>query len=302
MAIVTRARKSTGPAPEVSGRSKRNLTPYLLLLPGFVWLFLFFVAPLGTLAGTATQTRVPGGEIDEFQQTFRFANYWNAAFEYREQFGRSFAYAIIATLLCLMIGYPLAYVIAIKGGRWKNTLLVLVIAPFFCSFVLRTIAWKQILSDEGYVVDTLQFLHILGPQDGLTASGTAVVAGITYNFLPFMILPLYASLERIDPKLLEAGADLYGNALATFRRVTLPLSMPGVVAGTLLTFIPAAGDYVNAELLGNTRTKMIGNVVQSRFFKVVDYPSAAVLSFLLMAAIIILVSLYVRRAGTEELV
>jgi spermidine/putrescine transport system permease protein len=205
-------------------------------------------------------------------------------------------------VLTLLIGYPLAYAIAFKAGRWRNLLLVLVVAPFFCSFVLRTIAWRQILADEGLVVRALKYLHVIGDQTSLTTSAFAVVAGITYNFLPFMTLPLYASLERIDPRLHEAGADLYGNAFTTFRKVTFPLSMPGVVAGTLLTFIPAAGDYVNADLLGNSRTTMIGNVVQSRFFKIVDYPTAAVLSFLLMAAILLLVALYVRRAGTEELV
>jgi spermidine/putrescine transport system permease protein len=179
---------------------------------------------------------------------------------------------------------------------------VLVVAPFFTSFILRTVAWRQILSEEGFVVSSLKFLHVI-PQDmNVTASAVAVVAGITYNFLPFMTLPLYASLERIDPRLIEAGGDLYGSSFAVLRKVTFPLSMPGVVAGTLLTFIPAAGDYVNAALLGTPRTQMIGNVVESRFFRIVDYPTAAVLSFVLMAAILVLVTLYIRRAGTEELV
>ncbi|CAB4672316.1 unannotated protein [freshwater metagenome] len=179
---------------------------------------------------------------------------------------------------------------------------MLVVAPFFTSFLLRTIAWKQILGNEGPVVTVLRWLHILSPQTGLTASAFAVVTGMTYNFLPFMTLPLYASLERIDPRTLEAAGDLYANAITTFRKVTFPLSLPGVVAGTLLTFIPAAGDYINATLLGNPKTKMIGNVIESRFFEIVDYPTAAALSFLLMAAILILVMVYVRRAGTDELV
>jgi spermidine/putrescine transport system permease protein len=222
--------------------------------------------------------------------------------DYQEQFARSFLYAGLATLLTLVIAYPLAYTIAFKSGRWRNLLLVLVVAPFFTSFVLRTLAWRQILADEGFVVRPLKFLHLI-PQDAtVTASAVAVVAGITYNFLPFMTLPLYASLERIDPRLIEAGGDLYGNAFTVLRKVTFPLSMPGVVAGTLLTFIPAAGDYVNASLLGNPRTPMIGNVVESRFLRVVDYPTAAALSFVLMAAILVLVFFYVRKAGTEELV
>ncbi|HKG52416.1 MAG TPA: ABC transporter permease [Actinomycetales bacterium] len=286
--------------PERSRRGRR--TPYLLLLPGLVWLLAFFAVPLVTLAGTSTQTPAPSGETGAFQQTFRLANYLDALTEYAPQFGRSFLYALVATVLALLIGYPLAYAIAFKAGRWRNVLLVLVVAPFFCSFILRTIAWRQILADEGFVVRSLKSLHLIGDTTTLTASAVAVVAGITYNFLPFMTLPLYASLERIDGRLLEAGADLYGSSPTVFRKVTFPLSMPGVVAGTLLTFIPAAGDYVNAALLGNSRTTMIGNVVQSRFFTIVDYPTAAALSFLLMAAIVVLVAVYVRRAGTEELV
>jgi spermidine/putrescine transport system permease protein len=179
---------------------------------------------------------------------------------------------------------------------------VLVIAPFFTSFILRTIAWKQVLADEGLVVHALRAVHLLGRSHSLTATSVAVVAGLTYNFLPFMTLPLYASLERMDPRLIEAAGDLYANGFTGFRRVTLPLSMPGVVAGTLLTFIPAAGDYVNAALLGTPGTAMVGNVIDSRFFRVVDYPTAAALSFMLMAAILVLVAVYIRRAGTEELV
>ena len=287
---------------ELSVRRSRRLTPYLLLLPGLVWLTIFFVVPLITLLGTSTQTPVPSGDTGVFQQTFRFANYWDALTAYQTQFVRSFMYAGIATVLALAIAYPLAYAIAFKVGRARNLLLVLVVAPFFCSFILRTLAWRQILADEGFVVHTMKSLHLIAPTTTLTASAVAVVAGITYNFLPFMTLPLYASLERIDPRLIEAGSDLYAGGLTVFRKVTFPLSMPGVVAGTLLTFIPAAGDYVNAALLGNPSTSMIGNVVQARFFTIVDYPTAAVLSFLLMAAILVLVTLYIRRAGTEELV
>ena len=289
-------------APPPVARRSRGWTPYLLLLPGLLWLGIFFAVPLVTLLSTSTQTPAPSGEIGAFEQTFRLANYVDALSAYKAQFGRSFLYASIATMLALAISYPLAYAIAFKVGRLRNFLLVLVVAPFFCSFILRTLAWRQILSDEGFVVRTMKSLNLLGETTTLTASAVAVVAGITYNFLPFMTLPLYASLERIDPRLIEAGGDLYAGAFTTFRKVTFPLSMPGVVAGTLLTFIPAAGDYVNAELLGNPGTRMIGNVVQARFFNIVDYPTAAVLAFLLMAAILVLVTLYIRRAGTEELV
>jgi spermidine/putrescine transport system permease protein len=291
-----------GQEPPAATPGRRSSLPYLLLLPGLAWLFVFFAIPIFTLLGTSTQTPVPGGDVGAFEQTFHFANYADAVREYTEQFVRSFVYAGLATLFALLISYPLAYLIAFRAGRWRNILLVLVVAPFFTSFILRTIAWRQILSEEGFVVSSLKFLHVI-PQDmNVTASAVAVVAGITYNFLPFMTLPLYASLERIDPRLIEAGGDLYGSSFAVLRKVTFPLSMPGVVAGTLLTFIPAAGDYVNAALLGTPRTQMIGNVVESRFFRIVDYPTAAVLSFVLMAAILVLVTLYIRRAGTEELV
>ena len=276
--------------------------PYLLLFPGFAFLFTFFILPIINLAQTSTQTPISGGDTGQFEQTFAFSNYIDAFLKNREQFARSFVYATLATIFALAIAYPLAYAIAFKSGKFKNILLVLVVAPFFTSFLLRTIAWKQILGEEGFLVSTLRNLHLMGQQTTITSTSVAVVAGMTYNFLPFMTLPLYASLERIDPRTIEASGDLYANGITTFRRVTVPLSLPGVVAGTLLTFIPAAGDYVNAAILGSPNTKMIGNVIESRYFKIVDYPSAAALSFTLMAAILILVTLYIRKAGTEELV
>ena len=264
---------------------KRSRLPYLLLMPGMAFLSIFFILPILNLAATSTQSPAASGEVGSYVQTFKFSNYANAFLESREQFARSFIYAI-----------------AFKSGRWKNLLVVLVVAPFFTSFLLRTIAWKQILGENGPVVGPLRALHLIGPQTTLTASAFAVVTGMTYNFLPFMTLPLYASLDRIDPRTLEAAGDLYANGFTTFRKVTFPLSLPGVVAGTLLTFIPAAGDYVNAAILGNPSTKMVGNVIDSRFFRIVDYPTAAALSFMLMAAILILITVYIRRSGTEELV
>ena len=281
---------------------KPSRLPYLLLLPGLAFLSIFFILPILNLAATSTQSPAASGEIGSYVQTFQFSNYVNAFLESREQFARSFIYATFATLLALAISYPLAYAIAFKSGRWKNLLVVLVVAPFFTSFLLRTIAWKQILGENGPVVGPLRALHIIGQQTTLTASAFAVVTGMTYNFLPFMTLPLYASLDRIDPRTLEAAGDLYANGFTTFRKVTFPLSLPGVVAGTLLTFIPAAGDYVNAAILGNPSTKMVGNVIDSRFFRIVDYPTAAALSFMLMAAILILITVYIRRSGTEELI
>ncbi|HKF85625.1 MAG TPA: ABC transporter permease, partial [Candidatus Limnocylindrales bacterium] len=217
-------------------------------------------------------------------------------------FAGSLLYAGIATVLALVIAYPLAYAIAFKSGRWKNILLVLVIAPFFTSFLIRTISWKILLGDEGPLLGPLK--HTLGILPGtFTLLGTPVaqVAGLTYNFLPFMILPLYVALEKIDPRLIEAAADLYAGRWEAFRRVTFPLALPGVFAGSLLTFIPAMGDYINAELLGNPQTRMIGNVIQNRLLIQNDYPVGSALSFILMGAIVVAVAVYARAIGTEEL-
>ncbi len=296
------AHVSPGTSTHVNPTRTGRKIPYLLMLPGLLWLAVFFIFPLINLAETSTKTRAESQETGAFVQTYRFANYIDAFVEYQDQFIRSFTYALMATLLALAISYPLAYAIAFKAGRYKNILLILVIAPFFTSFLLRTIAWKQILGAEGPVIYILRSLHLIGPDTTITASSFAVVMGLTYNFLPFMTLPIYASLDRIDPRLLEASGDLYSNGLTTFRKVTVPLSMPGVVAGTLLTFIPAAGDYINAAILGNPTTKMIGNVIDSRFFRIVDYPTAASLSFTLMSAILLMVVIYIRRSGTDELV
>jgi spermidine/putrescine transport system permease protein len=229
------------------------------------------------------------------------SNYGEAFVNYWPQFVRSLVYAGLATIFALIIGYPLAYFIAFRGGKWRGLLLVLVVAPTFASFLLRTYAWQTILSDNSPITQFLNFLNLL-PDDRILNTGIAVVAGLTYNFLPFMILPLYAALEKIDPRLIEAGGDLYASPVTTFRKVTWPLSLPGVVAGTLLTFIPAMGDYINAQLLGSTGDRMIGNAIQVNFIQFRDYPIASALSFILMAAILVLVFSYIRRAGTEDLV
>jgi spermidine/putrescine transport system permease protein len=279
-------------------RLKKAGLPYLLLLPGLGFLAIFFVAPLVIMALESLKT----GTIDTgFTLTWEFSNYSDALSDYNEQFLRSFEYAGLATLLALLIGYPLAYVIAFRGGKYRNALLLAVIVPFFITYLIRTLSWETILSDSGIVLDVLRGVGIVSENGRVLDTTASVVAGITYNFLPFMILPLYASLERIDGRLLEAGYDLYGRRRDVFLRVTLPLSMPGVVAGTLLTFIPAAGDFINAELLGTPRQFMIGNVIQSRYLEVADYPTAAALSFLLMAFMLIIVLIWARIAGTEAL-
>jgi spermidine/putrescine transport system permease protein len=279
-------------------RLRKVALPYLLLLPGLGWLVLFFAIPLVIMFLESLKT----GTIDTgFQLTWEWSNYSEALKNYDEQFIRSFEYAGLATLFSLLIGYPLAYVIAFRGGRYRNAMLLLVIVPFFVTYLIRTLSWETILSDSGLVVNTLQTIGIVSENGRLLDTTVSVVAGITYNYLPFMILPLYASLERIDKRMLEAGYDLYGRRRDVFLRVTLPLSMPGVVAGTLLTFIPAAGDFINAELLGTPNQFMIGNVIQSRFLEVADYPTASALSFLLMAFMLIIVLIWARIAGTEAL-
>ncbi len=280
----------------------RWLTPYLLLTPGLAWLALFFLVPLGFLAYQSLETQNP---ID-FSNSFTWAwhNYSDAFTNYQSQLVRSFEYAAIATGIALVLSYPLAYWIAFRGGRWKNLFLLMIIAPFFVTYLIRTLAWETILSDQGPVVHLLRYLHlinVIGQNDRLLATPTAVVAGITYNFLPFMALPLYVALEQINPSLIEAAQDLYSSKARAFIHVTLPLSMPGVIAGTLLTFIPAAGDFINAQLLGTPRQYMIGNVIQSKFLELTDYPSAAALSLLLMAVILLLVGIYIKALGTEKL-
>ena len=280
----------------------RWLTPYLLLAPGLAFLALFFLVPLGFLGHQSLETQNP---ID-FTNSFNWAwhNYSDALTTYHTQLVRSFEYAAIATAVALLLSYPLAYWIAFRGGRWKNLFLLMIIAPFFVTYLIRTLAWETILADQGPVVHFLRYVHlitVIGDHDRLLATPTAVVAGITYNFLPFMALPLYVALEQIDPRLIEAGQDLYASKIRSFLHVTLPLSMPGVIAGTLLTFIPAAGDFINAQLLGTPRQYMIGNVIQSKFLELTDYPSAAALSLLLMAVILIMVAVYVRLLGTEKL-
>jgi spermidine/putrescine transport system permease protein len=280
----------------------RWLTPYLLLLPGLLFLALFFLVPLGFLAHQSLETQNPIDFTNSF--TWAWHNYSDALTTYDAQLIRSFEYAAVATAIALLLSYPLAYWIAFRGGRWKNLLLLMIIAPFFVTYLIRTLAWETILSDQGPVVHVLRYLHlinVIGDNDRLLATPTAVVAGITYNFLPFMALPLYVALEQVDPRLIEAGQDLYASKVRTFLHVTLPLSMPGVIAGTLLTFIPAAGDFINAQLLGTPRQYMIGNVIQSKFLALTDYPSAAALSLILMAVILIMVGVYVRILGTEKL-
>ncbi|HEY6585356.1 MAG TPA: ABC transporter permease [Gaiellaceae bacterium] len=275
----------------------RGLTPYLLLAPGILWLAIFFLVPLGFLGYQSLQS----GLFPNFEFTWEFSNFSDAISNYHEQLIRSFVYAGIATVVCLLLAYPLVYWIAFRAGRWRNLFLLCIIAPFFVTYLVRTLAWLNILADQGPVVELLRGVHILDEDGRLLATSFAVVSGIAYNFFPFMALPLYVSLEQIDARLLEAAEDLYASKLKAFLKVTLPLSAPGIVAGTLLTFIPAAGDFINAALLGTPKQAMIGNVIQAKFLESLDYPAAASLSFLLMAAILVSLLIYARVVGSEKL-
>ncbi|WP_345470564.1 ABC transporter permease [Glutamicibacter ectropisis] len=290
---------------EIRAEKRKNRTGIYLISPGLLVLTLFFALPVVVLLAMSLYVKPPGAEIGEFVPGFELSNYATVLSAYWPELLRSFWFALIATVLALLIGFPMAYLVAVRLRErtlLQGILLVLLIAPFFSSFILRTQAWKQILADEGFIAQSLKFIAILPPDGHLTATPFAVVAGLTYNFLPFMVLPIYANLGRLDTRLLEASADLYASPITSFTKVTLPLSAPGIFAGTLLTFIPAAGDYVNSALLGNNRdTTMIGQVIDSRFFKVIDYPGASALSFILMISILILVTIYIRRFGTKEL-
>ncbi|WP_137294856.1 ABC transporter permease [Nocardioides dongxiaopingii] len=279
---------------------RRGRSGYLLIIPGGLWLLVFFAFPFYSLIATSLYDPA-GSDFRGYQMTYAFGNYVDVVEAYWQPLLRSLLYGAIATFFCLVLGYVLAYAIAFKSGRWKTLMLVLVIAPFLTSFLVRTLSWKLLLADDGFIVNTLQFLQVLGDDGRLLATPFAVVAGLTYNFLPFMVLPLFASLDKMDYRLIEASRDLYGNPVVSFFKVTWPLSLPGVVSGTLLTFIPAVGDFINAELLGNTNTRMIGNVIQSLFTDANDYPAAGALSVILMTMILAMVLVYVRRAGTEEL-
>jgi spermidine/putrescine transport system permease protein len=279
--------------------ARRRLVPYYLLAPGALFLLVFFLIPLGLMLFTSLES---GGLLSGgFRFSWAFENYTDVLGQYQVQFVRSIVYSIIVTIAALLLAYPMTYWIAFYAGKWKSSLLLLILVPFFVSFVIRTIQWKFILGDHGPILGPLKDIGLLPQGFRVLATPFAVVAGITYNFLPFMVLPLYVSLEQIDARLIEAAEDLYASRVQAFLRVTLPLSLPGVVAGTLLTFIPAAGDFINAELLGTPKQSMIGNVIQSKFLELADYPAAAALSFTLMAVILVVIAIYARAIGTEKL-
>jgi spermidine/putrescine transport system permease protein len=292
--VTSLDRSAPRPAP---ARRLRRLAPYLFLLPGGLWLVVFFLVPMASMLSVSLQE---GSLARGFELTFNVGIYPEVIGRWGTQLVRSLQYALIVTIAALLIGYPLAYTIAFRGGRFKTILLLLVILPFFTSYLIRTISWKFILADQGFVLGTFKEIGLLEPGFRVLATPVAVVSGITYTFLPFVILPIYVSLEKIDKRLIEASYDLYASRLTAFLRVTLPLSLPGVAAGTLLAFIPAFGDFINAEFLGSRETTMIGNIVQRLFLVNNDYPQAAAISFVMLTMILVAILLYARALARSE--
>jgi spermidine/putrescine transport system permease protein len=280
----------------MSARGGR-LTPYLVGLPGGLWLGIFFVVPILVMLSLSLQS---GNAEAGFRFTWAWSNYADAWEFYHTQFMRSILYGLIVTVLCLVLAYPMAYWIAFYGGSRKSTYLFLILLPFFVSFVIRTASWKFILNDEGFVFGPLKDAGLLPGDFHILATSTAVIGGLTYNYLPFMVLPLYVALERIDPSLVEAAYDLFASRAQAFRRVVFPLSLPGVFAGVLITFVPVASDFVNSGILGGTQTTMIGNVIQTEYLTNNQYPLASAMSFMLMAALLIGIFVYARALGTEQ--
>jgi spermidine/putrescine transport system permease protein len=281
----------------MSARGGRRLAPYLVGLPGGLWLAIFFVVPILVMLSLSLQS---GNAEEGFRFTWEWSNYADAWEFYHTQFVRSIVYALIVTGLCLLLAYPMAYWIAFYGGARKSTYLFLILLPFFVSFVIRTASWKFILNDEGFVLGPLKDIGLLPGDFHLLATSTAVIGGLTYSYLPFMVLPLYVALERVDPSLVEAAHDLFASRASAFRRVVLPLSLPGVFAGVLITFVPVASDFVNSGILGGTQTTMIGNVIQTVYLTNNDYPLASAMSFMLMAALLVGIFSYARALGTEQ--
>jgi spermidine/putrescine transport system permease protein len=274
-----------------------RLTPYLVGLPGGLWLGIFFVVPILVMLSLSLQS---GNAEEGFRFTWAWSNYADAWEFYHTQFVRSIIFGLIVTVLCLVLAYPMAYWIAFYGGSRKSTYLFLILLPFFVSFVIRTASWKFILNDEGFVFGPLKDAGLLPGDFHILATSTAVIGGLTYNYLPFMVLPLYVALERIDPSLVEAAYDLFASRAQAFRRVVLPLSLPGVFAGVLITFVPVASDFVNSGILGGTQTTMIGNVIQTEYLTNNQYPLASAMSFMLMAALLVGIFAYARALGTEQ--
>ncbi len=279
-------------------RRGRGVVPYLLTLPAGLWLGILFVIPLVTMVSLSLQT----GDIQSgFRLTWHFGEFGDQLSIYHTQFLRSLQYAGVATAIDLAVSYPLAYWIAFRGGSRKNFFLLMLLLPFFVSFVIRTLAWQFILSDQGILLGTLKHLHLLSADFHVLATSTAVVAGIAYNFLPFTALPLYVSIEKIDRQVVEAAKDLYANKRDVFFRVIFPLTIPGIFAAFLLTFVPGVGDYLNQQILGGVSNTMIGTIIQDQFLIDFNYPAASALATVLMIGLLFAILAYSRLLGSRTI-
>jgi spermidine/putrescine transport system permease protein len=284
-------------------RLGKRIAPYGLIGPGGLWLLVFFVVPMFTMLMLSLETPVAttGFVNAGYRFTWHVAQFGDALSQYHTEFVRSLLYGLFVTVVSLVVGYPAAYWIAFRGGDRKTTYLFLLLLPFFVSFVIRSLAWQFLLSDNGIMLRSLERVHLLPFGFHIIGTPWAVMAGIAYNSLPFMVLPLYVSLEKIDVSVVEAAQDLYSSGREVFTKVIFPLSVPGIFAGFLLTFVPAVGDYVNATILGGPTTTMIGNIIQFQFLQAQDYPMASALSFILMALLLVGIIAYARVLGTRQI-
>ena len=290
--------RGVDPPERHRGRLGRTLSPYFLGAPAILWLIVFFLIPLVTMLSLSIQTC--NSITLACKQTFHFAEFSEVLDRYGTTFVRSLIYAGLATLIALIVCFPVSYWIAFRAQR-KNFFLLMLLVPFFVSFVIRTTAWYTLLADNGVVVKALRSLPAVPDTFHILATPVAVISGIAYNYLPFTALPLYVALERIDRRVLEASHDLYATRRVAFTRVVLPLAIPGIFAAFLLTFVPAAGDYVNASILGGTNTVMIGQVIQKQFLEAADYPSASALAAILLVMMLIGIALYAKFLGSRTI-
>lgn len=288
-----------GPDRHRSSLWGKRLAPYLLSLPSVAWLAALFIVPLLIMLSLSLKTCDPASGA--CTMTWSWGQLPHQVNLYHQQFITSLVYAGAATVIDLAISFPIAYWIAFYGGRKKNFFLMMLLVPFFVSFVIRTLIWQFILANNGFVIDFLRHHHIVSPSFHVLGTGYAVIAGLAYNYLPFTALPLYVAIERIDRRVLDAAHDLYANRTTAFMKVVFPLAIPGIFAAFLLTFIPAFGDYVNQELLGGTSSTMIGTVIQNSFLVSGDYAGGSSLSVVLLLVALVGIWLYARVLGSRSI-
>ncbi len=268
------------------------------LAPGSLWILLLFAAPLLLIFALSF------GHVDDLGRGvygFEWTNYRDAFDStYFPVLLRSVGYALATMLICLAIGYPVAYYIARFGGRWRYVLLAALVIPFFVNYLVRTYAWVALLADEGLVNNFVVDLGISDAPIQMINTPWAVIGGLVYGYIIFMILPLYGSIERMDQSVVEAGKDLYGSPLQTFIHVTIPATIPGILAGCVLVFLPAVGDFVSAQLLGGPDTYMVGNLIQDQFFAASNWPFGSALTVVMMIFLSIWMVIYLRRASAGE--